>query len=704
MLFLRDTPRFGGKREPTGARAGEKTTGPSVPFQRLQDTAAPPCFFWVFRSSVAMVSRCLPFSGPSLCRRWQPTLGVVVACRSIGLERAVEKKSARRTKSVPRKKAVGTLAVAIFGPDGARPNARPSVYLFFFSSERDERSLYRAKGKKKERDPPTVRHFAASVTRWTEREPGGVATASQVNEKRKKKKEEKRWKKKREREAMDLDARATDLHDLPNELWAMIARRAGGVMRPILAMTSHRWRGVLDGTHSPNHRCDLRCMMPEQRRENMHRYALCLVRANHLALLGWACAACALDIDKWATYKEAARCGHLSILQWLSRWHPLVVVGDDNDDNDEDDDVAAEAAEAGHLDIVKWLHEHRHAAGAWSHQHVARIGDLDMVRWLCAQGIPEIDALFDGAARGGHLHVIEWLHEHAPDHRHYESACTYAAAGGHLGVLQWLRAQGWPWNKRVCIEAAESGHLAIIEWATAHGCSVGTKACAAAAKGGHVHVLQWLHDHGCAWGVSATSDAARYGGLETLKWLIAQGCPYDADLIRVGAHHTGTVQWVYQQLGCPLTPGLCFAAAQCGNLDLLVWLRASGCPWDASAFAGAAYANRVDILDWLHKHDCPWSGNAYCAAARDGNIEAVDWFHAHGYPSTDEVFESAVEAGHLGLVQWLHHRGFGWCRRMCLQVAHGHGCDSVAEWIESLPEPEPAPFYDYSLYKSYDSY
>ena len=51
-----------------------------------------------------------------------------------------------------------------------------------------------------------------------------------------------------------------------------------------------------------------------------------------------------------------------------------------------------------------------------------------------------------------------------------EYLCEGAARSGHLEVLQWLRANGCPWDEWTCKYAAEGGHLEVLQWARANGC------------------------------------------------------------------------------------------------------------------------------------------------------------------------------------------------------------------------------------------
>ena len=120
-----------------------------------------------------------------------------------------------------------------------------------------------------------------------------------------------------------------------------------------------------------------------------------------------------------------------------------------------------------------------------------------------------------GAARGGHLEVLQWLHANGCPLG--ANTCMYAARGGHLEVLQWLCANGCPWGGSTCEEAAEGGHLWVLQWARANGCPWDKLTCARAAERGHLVMLQWLRANGCPWDGYTCRGAAQGGHLEVLQ-------------------------------------------------------------------------------------------------------------------------------------------------------------------------------------------
>ena len=159
-----------------------------------------------------------------------------------------------------------------------------------------------------------------------------------------------------------------------------------------------------------------------------------------------------------------------------------------------------------------------------------RQGRLSRQKYLC-----------EGAARSGHLEVLQWAHENGCTQN--ANTCWRAAEGGHLEVLQWLRANGCPWDEDTCSSAAEGGQLEILQWAHANGCLWDEKTCTVAAERGHLDVLQWVRANGCPWDEDTCAHAVEGGDLEVLQWLYANGSPMTAET-RQAAANLGYVELV----------------------------------------------------------------------------------------------------------------------------------------------------------------
>eukprot|EP00594_Rhizosolenia_setigera_P018063 CAMPEP_0178964670 /NCGR_PEP_ID=MMETSP0789-20121207/15811_1 /TAXON_ID=3005 /ORGANISM="Rhizosolenia setigera, Strain CCMP 1694" /LENGTH=205 /DNA_ID=CAMNT_0020649481 /DNA_START=163 /DNA_END=777 /DNA_ORIENTATION=- len=100
-------------------------------------------------------------------------------------------------------------------------------------------------------------------------------------------------------------------------------------------------------------------------------------------------------------------------------------------------------------------------------------GQLNVLKWLESKGfyIDKYECAA-GAARGGYLHIIQWLKEEKALQLHGELYFYAIDGGGHLHVMKWLREQEVDWSEEAFPYAANKGNL---------------------------NILQWLHDEGCPW-------------------------------------------------------------------------------------------------------------------------------------------------------------------------------------------------------------
>ncbi|RLN53193.1 hypothetical protein BBJ28_00025745, partial [Nothophytophthora sp. Chile5] len=258
---------------------------------------------------------------------------------------------------------------------------------------------------------------------------------------------------------------------------------------------------------------------------------------GHFGVMQWLWCHYRTHLSAEGAIDEAARIGRLDIVQWL-RERKLGTW---------DFYSLNKAAGNGHLDMVKWLHEHQ--AEAYPQQAVYELASETSSPWgelLLRTGINAMDA----AASGGHLSVVQWLHENRTEGCS-TAAMDRAAAQGHIEVVQWLhanRSEGC--SKAAMNGAAKNGHLKVVQWLHAHrseGCS--KSAMNGAARGGHLKVVQWLHTNrteGC--NVDAMDGAAKYGHLEVVQWLHAnrsEGCTTSAMDAAAGRGDLELVRWLH---------------------------------------------------------------------------------------------------------------------------------------------------------------
>jgi hypothetical protein len=87
---------------------------------------------------------------------------------------------------------------------------------------------------------------------------------------------------------------------------------------------------------------------------------------------------------------------------------------------------------------------------------------------------------------------------------------------------------------------------------------------------------------------------------------------------------TCATTWAREQ-SCTVNVWTCCAAAQAGQLDVLMYLRAHQCPWDETTIGAAAQEGHLDVVRWARQHGCPWDVRTCGAAAARGHLKVLMW-------------------------------------------------------------------------------
>jgi hypothetical protein len=149
-----------------------------------------------------------------------------------------------------------------------------------------------------------------------------------------------------------------------------------------------------------------------------------------------------------------------------------------------------------------------------------------------------------------------WRHEHLAQivRMRATDPCEYAARGGHLEVLRWLHEHDWP--------VGEAGG-----WAAANG---------------HMHILVHLKEQEVEFDERTMVDAVHGGDLAVCQFLLSAECPFDAEDVHEAAAECDSIeviQWVWQLTGTPTAAVLSKmlnAATERNNAVLVEWLQQQG--------------------------------------------------------------------------------------------------------------------------------
>ena len=307
---------------------------------------------------------------------------------------------------------------------------------------------------------------------------------------------------------------------------------------------------------------------------------------------------------------------------------------------------AAEMEEARDYCYCRHTNMHRRPFYRTAVFELARHGKLELLQWLedDHHDLCNNSLVFDGAARGGQLHVLKWaFHIVAsysgpifPHDRPCLSWLAYEAASeGHLHVVQWLTKQGKVRGNSICKGAARGGHINIIHWAVCHGYLYGPncRMCFEASRNGHLKVLKRIVRNGGWNAIDAVVGAAIGGHFPVLRWL-------EGMTTTKIAFHQQVIDW----------------AAPNGHLEIVKWSLANGAKLESNDLCReATIGGHLEILMLGVNSGLPWNPEL-CAkiAVTKGYLDIMKWILSTGKCSVESDWWSiAIEEKHWGLVKWV---------------------------------------------------
>lgn len=165
-----------------------------------------------------------------------------------------------------------------------------------------------------------------------------------------------------------------------------------------------------------------------------------------------------------------------------------------------------------------------------------------------------------------------------------------------------------------------------------------------------------INDQTVILGPDLCSAAAEGGQLDVLIWAITYGCEWSSDI--------------------------CTRAAENGHLSALQWLRNNGCPWTSDVTLRAATNGHLTVLQYARKNNCRWNKDVCSFAAEHGHFEILQWARLNGCPWDSSVTYYASLGGHLEILQWARENNCEFDPCVCYSVATRMGHVHVAQWIK----------------------
>ena len=337
--------------------------------------------------------------------------------------------------------------------------------------------------------------------------------------------------------------------------------------------------------------------------------------------------------------KNAARGGHIEILQWLVKRDIF------NKNN-----ICTSAAKTGQIHVIEW----------------ARSNVLNC-KWN--------SETCNAAAKGGHINTIIWLMSNGCNFYTY-GICTMAAKKGHLNILD---AWSEYCDNGIFRLAILHGHFHILEWGDANK---------------YIFINHTFL-------IVIFKEAIRLNNLEIVKWCIEKGFKDKKSWIsHMAAHynHFGMLKWLVQENGYKLNCAISYESACNGNLEMLKWARKHGCAWGIAVCTEAAKNGHLQILKWARKHKCPWNEDICKIASKNGHIHVLKWAHENDCAWDKWVTTYAIMQSRFKILKWAIRNGCDIDEDVCINTAinaarkqKSDRSEQVLAWLLSKKYPCSQP-------------
>ena len=337
------------------------------------------------------------------------------------------------------------------------------------------------------------------------------------------------------------------------------------------------------------------------------------------------------------------------------------------------------AALFGHLDVLIWLSQHARCGASSPCMRAAlspnknnglRARMRAVTDNCCLKlGIRVESYQSQWASQGGHMHVLEWITDHAGCLKY--DALADGARLGRIDMLEFVDSLGLPEQRaqqraiaHTAREAAKASRINALVWLQEHAYCM-TSAMSGAAESGSWDTIRWVHANVGTRASSAVGGAIRGGRVDVWEWLIDNGYPRsggDVYEIAAEAGQLPIMQYAYA-LGCPLPDAprarrITMEAIRKNRLDILQWGVGVGMSWsDHDVYQ---YARDWRIFRWAHDTQGMELQISLWQRFTDQPIAAYDWLHAAQLHKPDDmgyVYRYAAEKKNPRVLAWLrgHH-------------------------------------------------
>jgi hypothetical protein len=233
----------------------------------------------------------------------------------------------------------------------------------------------------------------------------------------------------------------------------------------------------------------------------------------------------------------------------------------------------------------------------------------------------------------------------------------YAGAGQYLylGAVSKAFRESYNATPEIKVESIDTGELITVGRCT-------TRLAAVFQSPSR---LQLAHACGLQLNTTAKSSAALHciagetADEHTLLEAIRLGLPKSVDVSSgaAGAPNLEKLKWMVNELHYPISEQTTEAAARCGSVAVLEWLKQQGVEPTLCTAEVAAEENQLPVLQYLFEHATGFLfDESLCrVAAENGRLAILQWLRstADCQWDSDDIMASAAKSGSVQLMNWI---------------------------------------------------
>lgn len=170
--------------------------------------------------------------------------------------------------------------------------------------------------------------------------------------------------------------------------------------------------------------------------------------------------------------------------------------------------------------------------------------------------------------------------------------------------------------------------------------------------------VRWAREErGLKWDKWCSSAAAESGNLDMLMYCFKNMCPIDEYTVAYTAHngHIKCLKFLIEEAGVEWSEKTACAAAEGGHLSILKYCASQKCKMTADVMAFAAFGGSLECLEFLYQIGVPWSREVCIYAAQSGNRNMLKRLYELGCPLNEDACSEAALHGYLEVLKFLRN-------------------------------------------------